>query len=258
MKLSALILTKNEEAMIEDCLKQLDFADEIVVLDQNSRDQTVNIAKKYTQNVATTNVDLFDKNRNNLAQIAKGEWIFYLDADERLEKEAVQEIKDAIQKDEFSAYYFKRKNFILGKWLRHGGWWPDYVPRLFKKDMLIGWYGSVHESPKVKGKFGYFKTPLVHLTGRDLSSMFKKTIRWAKTEAELFYVANHPKVTILTVIKACISEFFKRYLFRFGFLDGVVGLVEAIFQALHRSIVITYLWELQNNDQKKLSKIKSE
>src|SRR3989344_1168929 len=175
MKLSVLILIQNEEEMIEDCLKQLSFADEIIVLDQNSVDSTVKIAKKYATKILATNFSDFDKNRNLLAKEAKGEWFLYLDADERLTQDSVGEIKKAIGNGRYSAFYFPRKNIILGRWLKHGGWWPDYSPRLFKKKNLVTWKGKVHESPEIHGQFGYFENPIEHLSGCSLSQMFNKT-----------------------------------------------------------------------------------
>jgi len=269
MKISALILTSNEEEMIDDCLAQLDFVDEIIVLDQNSQDKTLKIARKYTNQVYNTKFEDFDKNRNILAGMAKGDWLFYLDADERLSQDLIAEIKNAIRKNHYSAYlgphpakrgrtaecsvfYFPRKNIIFGKWLRHGGWWPDYIPRLIRRSQLIGWEGKIHESPKFHGQFANFKSPLIHLTGRNLSQMLKKSIKWAKIEAELYDNANFPKVSILKVTKALFSEFFRRYLIKRGFLDSQVGLIESIYQAFHQAIVLVYLWELQNNAQKKI------
>ncbi|MDP2632918.1 MAG: glycosyltransferase family 2 protein, partial [Candidatus Curtissbacteria bacterium] len=148
--ISALVLAKNESDIIGNCLKQLAFADEIIVLDQNSTDDTIKIAKKYTDKVYAESLP-FDKARNALASYAKGDWLLYVDADERLDNILVEEIKEAVKKSEFAAYYIPRKNMILGKFLRHGGWWPDYVPRLFKKEKLTGWQGRIHESPKVDG-----------------------------------------------------------------------------------------------------------
>lgn len=257
MKLSALILTKNEEKMIEGCLKQLDFASEIIVLDENSDDKTQKIAKKYTTKVFTTDLKEFDKNRNTLANFAKGKWLLYLDADERLNNEAKDEIKKAIKEDKYSAYYFPRKNLILGKWLKHGGWWPDYVPRLFKKEKLISWQGKIHESPQVTGKFGYFKTPLEHYTAQDITSMFLKTVKWAKIEAKLFYKAKHSQVSPFKILKSVFSEFLSRFFIKRGFMDGTVGLIESLFQSFHRAIILTYLWELQNNSQEKFEKQKN-
>lgn len=249
MKLSALVLTYNEEEMIEDCLKQLDFVDEIIVLDQNSEDKTVQIAKQFTNKIIFSNTQDFAKNRDILASQAKSDWLLYIDADERLTKELSSEIKQAIKDPRYSAFSFPRKNIILGKWLKHGGWWPDYVPRLFKKDKLKGWYGQVHESPKVDGSFGYFKTPIIHLTARSINQMLAKTTEWAKIEAELFQKENYPQVTIVKVAKAAIAEFFRRYLAKRGFLDGTVGLIEAIYQSFHQAVILTYLWEAQHKNE---------
>ena len=252
MKISALVLTNNEEEMIDDCLTQLDFVDEIIILDQNSQDKTLEIARQYTTHVFKTQEEAFDKNRNTLAKMAKGDWLLYIDADERLTQSLISEIKAVIKQDRYSAFYFPRKNIIFGKWLRHGGWWPDYVHRLIRRSQLIGWEGKIHESPKFHGQFANFKSPLIHLTGRNLSQMLKKSIKWAKIEAELYDNANFPKVSILKVTKALFSEFFRRYLIKRGFLDSQVGLIESIYQAFHQAIVLVYLWELQNNAQKKI------
>ena len=249
MKISALILTKDEEEMIDDCLKQLSFADQIIVLDQNSRDKTVGIARKYTKDIFETKEEGFDKNRNTLAKMAKGDWLLYVDADERLNETLVKEIKTAIYEDKYAAYYFPRKNIILGKWLRHTGFWPDYVPRLFKGTNLVKWYGKVHESPQITGNFGYFKMPLSHFTAQSMSKMLNKSIKWAKIEAELSLKDKHPQVTILKVVKGMLFEFINRYFVKKGFLDGTVGLIESIYQAYHKAMVLTYLWELQTHDE---------
>ena len=258
MDISALILTKNEEEMIKDCLGQLDFVDEIIILDQGSTDKTREITRKFTKNILATTSDSFAKNRETLASHAKGTWLLYVDADERLDTPLVEEIKKALKQKKYQAFYFPRKNIILGKWLKHGGWFPDYVPRLFKKSSLKGWTGQVHESPKVDGLFGYFDIPLTHMTARNLSSMLRKTIKWAKVEADLAYRANHPKVTIPRIIGASAKEFSRRYFVKLGLLDGFVGFVEAAYQALHRVITLVYLWELQNNSQELFVKAKNQ
>ncbi len=258
MDISALVLARNEEGMIKDCLSQLDFVGEIIILDQGSTDKTRDIAAKYTKKIFSTTSDSFAKNREILASRAKGTWLLYVDADERLDSRAIEEIKKAVRQQKYQAFYFPRKNIILGKWLRHGGWFPDYVPRLFKKSSLKGWTGQVHESPKVDGAFGYFDTPLTHMTARSLSSMLGKTIKWAKVEADLAYRANHPRVTIPRIIRAFAKEFFGRYFVKLGLLDGFVGLAQAIYQALHHAITLVYLWELQNNTQEEFIKAKGQ
>lgn len=273
MKISALVLAKNEQEMIEEALKQLNFADEIIILDQNSTDKTVEIAKKYTSKIITSNDGNFDANRNLLAKIAKGEWLLYVDPDERLTEELIEEIKSVTKTTEHSAFlgpqsssystrtakcsafYLSRKNYILGKIQNHGGWWPDFVPRLFKKSDFLAWEGNVHESPKVKGTFGYLKNPIYHKTARTLSQMLEKSTKWAKIEAELNFKAKSPKVTIAKTLKFSIAEFIWRYFIKFGALDGKIGLMSAIYQAVHKVIVFTYLWELQNEANKAFKKI---
>lgn len=254
LPISALILAKNEQDSIGDCLKQLDFVSEIILLDQQSSDKTVKIARKFTDKILTTKSGDFSKNRNILKEAANNDWILYIDADEKFSENFVSEISQAIVDGKNSAYFFPRKNIILGKWLKYGGWWPDYVPRLFKKSNLITWFGQIHESPKVKGTTGYFTSPLIHLTAPDISHMLTKTIKYAKIEANLHNIANHPKVNIPKVIYASLREFTRRYFLKLGFLDGTVGLIEAIFQAYHAAVVLVYLWELQNHTLEKYKK----
>ncbi len=257
MKLSTLILAKNEEEMIEDCLSQLSFADEIIILDQNSTDKTVAIANKFTDKVFSSKSEALDESRNELAQKAKGEWLLYVDADERLTPELVNEIKSIVNgsgkagSNVTAAYYIPRRNFILGKWLKHGGWWPDYVPRLFKRENFPGWQGAIHESPKVNGKAGRLNSPINHLTARSMDLMLTKSAKWAKLEAELYAKSNAPKVSQIKVLKFSLKEFVRRYFIKLGFLDGKVGFMAAAYQALHNAMILTYLWEIQNNTAEK-------
>ncbi|KKP94013.1 MAG: Glycosyl transferase family 2 [Parcubacteria group bacterium GW2011_GWA1_36_12] len=258
MQISALILTKNEEEVIEDCLKSIkDLANEIIILDQNSTDNTINIAKKYADKVINTNFSEFDKNRNILKDSAKSKWLLYLDSDERLTEELRKEIVKVIKEDKYSAFYIPRKNYVLGKNIKHGGWWPDYVPKLFKKEQLKGWIGVVHESPIFRGESVRLVNPIEHLTARSLNRMLEKTIKWAKIEAMLAYEANHPQVNSARVTKVFIDEFISRYLLKRGLLDGVQGLIQALFQSYHRSIMLVYLWEKQNNTEEKFNTIKN-
>ncbi len=246
MSISALILTKNEEAMIHDCIAQLNFVDEILVLDQNSNDKTTQIAEKLGAKIIKSQNNRFDLDRNILKDKSSGEWLLYVDADERLPEATIAEIKKLITKKTYSAYYFPRQNYILGRWLKHGGWWPDYVPRLFAKKDLIGWEGPVHESPTIKGKFGHAENPIKHLTARNISRMLDKSTKWANIEAQLYAKSNYPPVTKVKVTKAIIGEFTRRFILKLGFLDGLVGLIQAIFQSLHVAMILVYLWEIQN------------
>lgn len=250
-KISALVLAKDEEDRIADCLSQLKFVDEIIVMDHNSQDKTVEIAKRFKAIILSSQDENFANNRNTLAQKAKNEWLLYVDADERLPEALIGEILSAIKDQKYSAYYIPRKNIILGSWLKHGGWWPDYVPKIFKKSKLLNWSGSVHESPHVSGDFGYLEHSLVHITAPNFNRMFAKTIKWAEIEAQLYFQANSPNVNSAKILLSLFKEFAKRYFIKFGFLDGKVGLIESLYQAYHRAIVLVYLWELQNNTYEK-------
>src|SRR3989344_639444 len=222
-----------------------------------SSDETANIAQKYTNKVLKTkNID-FDKNRILLASEAKGKWLLYVDSDERISSDLRKEILEAVEKNKISAYFIPRKNYILGKWLKHGGFWPDYVPKLFQKSKLRGWTGKVHESPVFSGESSKLVNPLEHLSARSLNQMLEKTIKWAKIEAELARKSNHPKVNIARVIKSFINEFISRYVLKLGLLDGVQGLIQALFQAYHRSIMLVYLWEKQSNTEEEFKTIKN-
>lgn len=232
--------------MIESCLSQLAFADEIIVLDQSSTDKTVEITSKFTDKIYKTTSDDFAKNRNLLSSHAKGDWLIYIDADERLTPQLSSEIRKSIRSKSYSAYLIARKNFILGIWQKHGGWWPDYVPRLIKRDKLKGWYGKVHESPEVEGQIGYLQNPISHFTARTITQMLLKSTNWAKIEAQLYQRSKNPQVTILKVIKAAAGEFLNRYILKLGLLDGTVGLISAIYQSIHTAMTFTYLWEIQS------------
>lgn len=249
MKISALILAKNEEEMISGCIKQLNFVDEIIVLDQNSNDKTVEIAKSLGAKIIRNASGQFDLDRSTLRQSAKEQWLLYVDADERFDDKVVNEIKSVVKENKKGAYYFARKNIVLGKWLKHGGWWPDYVPRFFSKEILISWQGRVHESPEVDGPVYYAKNPIKHLTARSISRMLNKSIKWAKIEAELYAQANYPKVTKKNILKKMLGQFMRRYILKSGFMDGKVGLIQAIFQTLHVAMTLTYLWEIQNKTE---------
>jgi glycosyltransferase involved in cell wall biosynthesis len=248
MKLSIIILAKNDQNMIRDCLKSVAWADEIIIIDTGSTDKTISIVKKILPDIKIIKADSgsFDYWRNLGKEKAQGDWIFYLDTDERVTKELKQEIKNATSKEKYSVYRMPRENYYFGKRVKYGGSWPDYVTRLFKKDKLIKWKGIIHESPIFNGNLGTLKNPLIHKTHRTMSGCLQKSIEWTKKEAQLFYQANHPPVTWWRVVKVSFVEFFKRAIVLQGFRDGTVGIIEALVQAINRFMVYVYLWEIQN------------
>lgn len=244
MKISTIILTKNSEELIKDCLESLRWVDEIVIVDDSSKDKTLEIAKKAGCRVFTFSGD-FSAKRNFGAEKARGEWLLYVDVDERVTPLLRKEILSALESPSFSAYIVPRRNIFLGKKMRWGGWWPDYVLRLIKKDSLVGWEGELHEQPKVEGGVGKLKEPLTHISHRSLTEMVDKTNEWSEIEAKLLFRAHHPKMTWWRFLSVGTREVWFRGIKKLGFLDGTVGIIEIIYQAFSRMITYAKLWEMQ-------------
>ncbi len=244
-KISAIVITKNEEKNIKNCLKSLSWADEIIVVDNGSKDRTVEFARQFTSKIYTTSFKSFAKKREVGQKKAKFDWLFYLDADERIGEELKKEIRKAVKREKLAAYEIPRQNIIFGKKMLHGGWYPDFNTRLIKKKRLLGWFGKVHESPKIDGKIGKLKNPITHLTHQNVTSCLKSIIEWTQIEADLLFKTNHPPVTLITFLKTVPAEFFRRLIFKRGFQDGIQGLIESFLQAFNTFIVYTRLWELQ-------------
>lgn len=249
MKLSVIILTKNEKEMIKDCLSSvIDIADEIIVIDDESTDKTLEIAKSFNAKIFIHKKVDFANQRNFGLSKATGDWILYLDADERPTPELKQEINQITRNPELvtskpvNCYYLKRQNYYLGYP------WPylEKIQRLFKKESLKGWYGELHESPIIEGKTGTLKNNLIHFTHRDLTSMLNKTIEWSKIEAELRFKAGHPQVCWWRFLRVMLTQFWNYYIIQKGYKAGTVGIIESFYQAF--SIFMTYarLYELQS------------
>lgn len=242
-KISAIILSKDSEELILDCLKSVRFCDEILVVDAGSKDQTLEIAQKNGAKIINSEPNDYAHSRNLGLKNSTSEWILYIDTDERVTPNLAKNIKKAISSSTaIAAYRLKRKNFYFGN---HE--WPyiEKLERLFKKENLKGWYGKIHESPELLGSLGTLDGYLLHYTHRDLSSMVEKTVEWSKIEAELRFKANHPPMKWWRFPRVMITAFFDSFIRQRGYKVGVVGLIESMYQSF--SIFVTYarLWELQ-------------
>ena len=254
--LSVIIIAKNEEGLIKECLESTMGVDEVVLIDSGSTDQTMAIAKSFGARVVSVPSQKleFAKWRNLGLKEARGEWIFYLDADERLTSDLKKEIKQKIKNSSPVAYQLPRRNFYLGQEMHYGGAWPDKVKRLFLKEKLDCWQGELHEDPTIRGELGELKEPMIHYTHRDLSSMIAKTSQWSKIEARLLfedYPDGHPSVNCFRLLRPMMSEFWVRGIKKQGVRDGTVGWIEVIFQMFSRFITYARLWELQWQAKKK-------
>lgn len=243
--LTALVIAKNEEKMIETCLKSLAWVDELIVFDNGSTDQTVKIAKNFTDKVEVFEGDDFSAIRNQAVEKASNDWILFVDADERVLKPLELEIKECILSPEFSSYAIPRKNIIFGREVNYGQFWPDFVLRLFKKEVFKGYKGRIHEYPEVSGPTGYFKHPLLHLTHRDIDQIVGKIMEWSKIDARLRLEASHPKMSSWRFLRILFGELINQGIVKRGFLSGSVGTVDALLQTF--SLLVSYirLWQMQ-------------
>lgn len=253
VKISVIVLTKNEEPVIADCLESLKWTDEVVVVDHGSTDGTLNIIKRYgIRKIIHAPLESSFSDRRNLgAKEASGEWLLYVDADERITPVLRQEIQAVVSKplteSNFVAYAIPRRNIRLTKELHFGGWWPDYVLRLMRRDKLIKWEGELHEQPEIIGEVGKLKEPFIHFSHRgSFEHKLQNTINWSGIEAKKLYNSDHPPMTQLRFLSAMWREFYKRMIKYQAWRDGTEGMMEAIYQVF--SVFITYarLWEMQN------------
>jgi len=246
MKISAVVIAKNSEDIIADCLDSLGFCDEIVFIDDSSVDRTMEIAKTFTKFVFENpqkSEGFVEAVRKFGISKASCDWVLILDADERITPQLAHEIKEEILKrDSFNAYNIVRINHYLGN-----NPWPknDLVLRLFKKSVVENIDWKLHTSPTIEGKIGILKNPMMHYTHQDLSSMLVKTIEWSKLEAKARYDSGHPRMRVWRFPKLMLSAFLRSYVKEGGWKVGSVGLIESVYQSF--SVFITYvrLWELQ-------------
>ncbi len=241
MRLTAIIITYNEEEMIGACLKSVSWTDEKIVIDTSSSDRTRSIAQKMGAKVYETQFENFSKLRELGLQKAQGEWLLYIDADERLTTQFATQFRSTIIDTKFSAFSLTRKNFYLG----HPWPYSEKVVRLFKKNKLIGWFGDIHESPKVNGRIGKLDQYIYHYTHRDIASMVEKTNKWSEIEADLRLKANHPNMTSWRFIRIMATSFWEYFIKQQGYKAGTVGIIESIYQSFSSFITYAKLWERQ-------------
>ena len=243
MKLSIVIIALDEKDLIAESIKSASFADEILVVDTGSTDETPKIAKKLGARTKELKFTNFADVRNKAKDMITGDWIFYLDADESISLRLKELIKSNINNSQYSAFKVRRINYFLGK-----KWPPDEkIIRLFDKKKLKNWFGEVHESPEVEGDIGFLEGDLIHHTHRKLNTMVEKTNKWSEIESSLLYDSSHPRIKSWRLLKVMLFMFYRYYISEQGFKLGTTGLIESIYQSF--SVFITYskLWEKQQN-----------
>lgn len=253
--LSLVVSAYNEEKNLKECLKSASFADEIIVIDNQSLDNTNKIAREFTSSVfVLPNNLMLNINKNIGFDKAKGDWIINLDADERITKELKNEILDIISSNTgTNGWWIPRKNIIFGKWIEHGIWWPDYQLRLFRKGKGKFPCVSVHEYLKVEGNLEKLNNPLIHHNYESISQFINKVnLIYTENEAENF-LRDKKDISWQNAITLPINDFLKTYFKDEGFKDGFHGLILSILQAFYTFIVFAKAWEKKGFTQKYIS-----
>lgn len=250
MMLSAVVLTKNSELTLENTLKSLTFCDEIVIIDDYSKDKTLQIASKYKTKVYQHQLkDNFANQRNFGLSKAIYEWVFFLDSDEvvpqNLAKEITKRLKGDVQENGF---YVKRYDVLWGKVLKHGEIGSLRLLRLGKK-ATGEWKGSVHEVWELKGNTSELTTALLHYPHQTISEFLKEINAYTSIRAAELY-KYRVKVSVWEIIFYPSGKFMLNYIVRLGFLDGVQGLIFALTMSFHSFLVRSKLWQLYDQKQK--------
>lgn len=249
MTISAVVLTKNEEENIAVCLASLSWCNEIVVVDDSSLDKTKQIAKKYKATVvAYTGEHDFANKRNFGLTKAKGEWVFFVDADERVTHALKQEIlrlTSLLQNDKINGFFVKRQDYLWGKPLLHGEQGNGTFLRLAKKGKGL-WSGKVHEVWNISGEVGMLENPLIHFPHPSLAEFLSEINHYSTLRAQELYKKG-VRANFLSILAYPKAKFIQDYIFKYGFLDGMEGFIVALLMSLHSFLVRGKLWQLSKN-----------
>ncbi len=245
-QLSIAIITFNEEERLAECLQSVNFANEIIVVDSNSTDKTQSIAKQFGANIHQVPWQGFGPQKQAAIDYCTYQWVLILDADERLSQEAAKEIKEVISQNNtpYSAFAMPRQNFFLGRWIKHAGWWPDYVTRLINKERCLMNKNLVHEALEVNGKIGQLNSPLVHFATRDLDHTMQKMNRYSTAGAVEMFTRKETS-SYCKALSRGLWAFFYNYTIRLGFLDGNQGFIIAVSDAANKFFKYAKLVEMR-------------
>jgi glycosyltransferase involved in cell wall biosynthesis len=243
--LSVAIITKDEEANLPGCLKSVAFATQIVVVDSGSTDGTLEIARDFGCDVFTEPWKGFGPQKQMAIDRCREPWVLVLDADERIPPETEKAIRQVVSGGEGGApgYSFPRKNFFQGRWIRHMGWWPDRITRLFRNGRGRMTEAAVHEAVDVSGQVVSLEAPIEHYTESRLGEILKKIDRYSTLAADEAFREGR-RSSVWGAIARAELTFCQDYVLRLGFLDGRQGLVLSVTDAVNKFFKYAKLSEL--------------
>jgi len=245
IKITAIIPTLNEEVHIVDAIRSVDFADEIIVIDSFSNDKTVELSKAENVRLLQHEFVDFSSQKNYAIKQATHNWIYVLDADERVTPELRKEILEQLESThEFVGFYVYRTFYFIGRKLNYSGWQRDKVIRLFRKDKCHYNGKLVHESIKADGKIGFFKNKLEHYSYRSYDHYINKLNHYSSLKAQSLYKKGKNVTPFHILIKPPV-RFIIHYFIRLGFLDGFPGFIISVVQSYGVLTRYIKLWLLK-------------
>jgi glycosyltransferase involved in cell wall biosynthesis len=242
-RLSVTIIAWNEEERLRACLESVAWADEIIVVDAESTDKTAALAREFTDRVWVRPWPGFAAQKNFALEQATCPWILSLDADERVTPELGNRIRRIVADGESAdGYAVPRRNLFWGAWVRHGGLYPDYQLRLFRRGAGRFVADAVHESVRVTGRVEMLTEPLLHQSYRDLEDFVRRSNRYSSLAAE-DWIRRGRHVSVPALVLKPLGRFLSMYIVQRGFLDGWRGLVLAVLYAEYVFLRMAKAWE---------------
>jgi glycosyltransferase involved in cell wall biosynthesis len=228
--LSVIIITKNEAENIRACIESVAWADEIIVVDSGSSDATVEICRELGAQVYVHDWPGFGMQKNRALGYATKDWVFSIDADERVTHELREEIQSAMQRGQAEGYEIPRLSSFCGRYMHHSGWYPDYVLRLFRRGSGKFSDDLVHERVIVNGAIAKLQQLLLHESFRDLEQLLAKINHYSTASAQMLHRKNRT-ASLKKAVGHALWAFFRSYFLRAGFLDGREGFMLAVSTA---------------------------
>ena len=244
-KISVFIITYNEQNIISKCLEKLFWADEIIVVDSGSTDDTVSICEKYGAKVIFNKFENYGKQKQFALLQTKNQWVLSLDADEALSDELIKEIQNNTFTDSFAGFTIPRTHVFLNKIFKYGSENKKPILRFFNKEQGYFEENKVHEKIIVNGKVGSFKNEMLHYTVFEISIAIRKTINYALLSGEFMYEKGKKTSMVKPIIKFPF-EFIRVYFVQLNFLNGYQGFVWSMFSSFGSFLKYAKLWELQS------------
>ncbi len=246
--LSVIVITRNEERNIVACLESVKWADDIVLVDAESKDATLALARQFTQKIFVEPWKSFSEAKEFAVSKSRHDWVLWLDADERVTPELAAEIQSLLESlPTQGAYSVARRAYFLGRWIKHSGWYPGKVARLFRKDCASFSPAAVHEGLNVQGAVGELRHDLLHFTDPNLYHYLAKFNRYTTLASKESFDARKRFRRIDLFVRPPWL-FVKMYILRLGFLDGVPGLLLALLSSAYVFTKYAKLWEAWNSD----------